>query len=134
MLTAHAGIVLFRGIGFSGSDVRVKKVSGKWQQHIVPEYSQHTKYLRVNRFTMTDQECKSCHEPLFIEIEADSDGEESKAPVVSERIPDDVQVKCGCHFHWECFLEAYNITQCPECSEDISSLSADGQQQVNCNF
>jgi len=32
----------------------------------------------------------------------------------------------------ECFLEAYSITQCPECAKDISSLSSTGQQQVLC--
>jgi len=32
--------------------------------------------------------------------------------------------------HRECFLEAYSITQCPNCSKDISSLSPSGQQQV----
>lgn len=30
----------------------------------------------------------------------------------------------------ECFLEAYTITQCPNCSKDISSLSPDASQQV----
>lgn len=30
----------------------------------------------------------------------------------------------------ECFLEAYTITQCPNCSKDISSLSPSGSQQV----
>lgn len=30
----------------------------------------------------------------------------------------------------ECFLEAYSITQCPNCSKDISSLSSNGSQQV----
>ena len=32
----------------------------------------------------------------------------------------------------ECFLEAYNVTECPNCSKDISSLSSGGQQQVLC--
>lgn len=37
-------------------------------------------------------------------------------------------------YRWarECFLEAYTITQCPNCSKDISSLSPTGQQQVLC--
>lgn len=30
----------------------------------------------------------------------------------------------------ECFLEAYTITQCPNCAKDISSLSSTGSQQV----
>ena len=32
----------------------------------------------------------------------------------------------------ECFLEAYNVTECPNCSKDISSLSSNGQQEVLC--
>lgn len=32
----------------------------------------------------------------------------------------------------ECFLEAYTVTECPNCSKDITSLSASGQQQVLC--
>ena len=36
------------------------------------------------------------------------------------------------HFLRECFLEAYTVTECPNCSKDISSLSSSGQQQVLC--
>jgi len=32
----------------------------------------------------------------------------------------------------ECFLDAYTITECPNCSKDISSLNSAGQQQVLC--
>ena len=35
-------------------------------------------------------------------------------------------------WHRECFLEAYSVTQCPNCSKEISSLSPSGQQQVLC--
>lgn len=79
---------------------------------------------------MEDQECATCHESLLLEIEADSDVEDSRTEAASESIPDDVELVCGCHFHWECFLEAYNITQCPNCSKNISSLASDGEQQV----
>jgi len=34
----------------------------------------------------------------------------------------------------ECFLDAYTITQCPNCSKDISSLNNTGQQQVLCTI
>jgi len=30
----------------------------------------------------------------------------------------------------DCFLESYNITQCPNCAKNISSLSPSGSQQV----
>ncbi|RMZ92379.1 hypothetical protein DV736_g383, partial [Chaetothyriales sp. CBS 134916] len=83
---------------------------------------------------MADETCCSCNEPLYIEIDLDSDVEDSKAPVSLETIPDDVQLICGCHYHWECFMEAYTITKCPYCQQDISSLSPSGQQQVICTI
>ncbi|ETI28160.1 hypothetical protein G647_00609 [Cladophialophora carrionii CBS 160.54] len=79
---------------------------------------------------VAEQVCASCQEPLLIEIEPDSDGEETKAPAQTESVPDDVELTCGCHYHWECFLESYTITQCPNCDKDISSLSPSGSQQV----
>lgn len=36
---------------------------------------------------------------------------------------------CVCR---ECFIEGYTITQCPNCSKEISSLSSAGRQQVLC--
>lgn len=34
----------------------------------------------------------------------------------------------------ECFLDGSTITQCPNCSKDISTLSSAGQQQVLCTI
>ncbi|KEF60260.1 uncharacterized protein A1O9_05110 [Exophiala aquamarina CBS 119918] len=79
---------------------------------------------------MPEQLCSTCDEPLLIEVEADSDVENSKAAAKVHTIPDDLELSCGCHYHWECFLDAYNITQCPNCDKNISSLSATGDQQV----
>ncbi|RMZ82294.1 hypothetical protein DV738_g1707, partial [Chaetothyriales sp. CBS 135597] len=73
---------------------------------------------------MADGICSSCNEPLYIEIDLDSDAEDTKAPANLETIPDDVQL--------ECFMEAYTTTDCPNCDQDISSLSPSGQQQVIC--
>jgi len=75
---------------------------------------------------MSTDVCAVCHDPLFIEVEADSDSEDHGT---EESIPDDVELGCGCHFHWECILEAYAVTECPNCSKDTSSLS-NAQQQV----
>jgi len=52
--------------------------------------------------------CVVCNNPLEVEIERDEDEEydngassSSKAPAAApETVPDDVQMKCGCHFHW----------------------------------
>ncbi|EXJ61447.1 uncharacterized protein A1O5_11763 [Cladophialophora psammophila CBS 110553] len=79
---------------------------------------------------MSAELCSSCHEPLLIEVEPDSDVEESKAAAQIQSVPDDVELSCGCHYHWECFLESYTITQCPNCVKNVSSLSPRGSQQV----
>ena len=52
--------------------------------------------------------CVACNNPLEVEIERDEDEEydtgassSKKAPVAApETYPDDVQMTCGCHFHW----------------------------------
>jgi hypothetical protein len=46
--------------------------------------------------------CADCHESLFIEVELDSDVEDSnsKAPAQVQTVPDDVELSCGCHYHW----------------------------------
>jgi hypothetical protein len=51
---------------------------------------------------MSADVCASCHEPLLLEIETDSDAEEQDAPSSSTpgSIPDDVELRCGCHYHW----------------------------------
>lgn len=86
-----------------------------------------------------------------MEIEPDSDVEEDgKVPSTTEKVLDDVELSCGCHFHWfvlsikphfstiltdldrECFIDGYTITQCQNCSKEISSLSSEGRQQVLC--
>jgi hypothetical protein len=36
------------------------------------------------------------------------------------------------HFYRECFLEAYIVTECPQCSKPLSSLNVKGEQQVLC--
>ncbi|KAF1963732.1 hypothetical protein CC80DRAFT_530517 [Byssothecium circinans] len=83
--------------------------------------------------------CVTCKMPLEVEIEPDEEdvemgGSSSKAPAAPQTVPDDVQLSCGCHFHWDCLLEAYQVTQCSNCGADISSTSSSGTQQVLCNL
>ena len=79
--------------------------------------------------------CAACEEPLLLTIGSDSEDEgftNGKAQDGAQSVPDDVELSCHCHFHWECFLDSYTITECPNCSKGISSLSSNGQQQVLC--
>ncbi|OAA35030.1 Zinc finger, RING/FYVE/PHD-type [Metarhizium rileyi] len=57
--------------------------------------------------------CKVCHEPLVLRLDGDADPEEA------ETVPDDLELGCGCHFHWECLMdEASSVAsslKCPSC-------------------
>ncbi|KAF1836392.1 hypothetical protein BDW02DRAFT_567139 [Decorospora gaudefroyi] len=85
--------------------------------------------------------CVICNKPLEVEIEHNSDPENengasssSKALAAApETVPDDVQLTCGCHFHWDCLLSAYEITSCPNCAKDIAT-TGDGVQKVLCTL
>ncbi|KAF2877741.1 hypothetical protein BDV95DRAFT_479620 [Massariosphaeria phaeospora] len=87
--------------------------------------------------------CVACQQPLVIRLEPDEDDENldtaaassGKAPAPEpETVPDDVHLNCGCHFHWDCLLEAYEITQCPSCGKEIAATASDGSQQVFCHL
>lgn len=86
--------------------------------------------------------CVACNKPLEVEIEPEEEDQyegaassSSKAPAAApEVVPDDVQLTCGCHFHWDCLLEAYEIASCPNCGKDIASTAPNGTQQVLCNL
>ena len=52
--------------------------------------------------------CATCQKPLTLDIHDQEDGEEdaeetegSSSAQRSETVPDDVQLQCGCHFHWQ---------------------------------
>lgn len=66
--------------------------------------------------------CKVCDEPLVLEIEE----EEGSGEVQS--IPDDLELPCGCHFHWQCFLDqATDVAmslECPSCHKQIAANGA----------
>ncbi|KAK3698801.1 hypothetical protein LTR37_016805 [Vermiconidia calcicola] len=75
--------------------------------------------------------CAKCEKPLVVEIDADEDEDvamdaSSPANTHTETIPDDVHLRCGCHFHWECLLDAYELATCPSCSREIVSLPTPG--------
>lgn len=52
--------------------------------------------------------CAACKEPLTVDIEPDDEDEDegvsttasSGAAVGTKTVPDDVELTCGCHFHW----------------------------------
>lgn len=52
--------------------------------------------------------CVSCNQPLVLELEPEHEEDvqmqnssSGKAPAAApETVPDDVELNCGCHFHW----------------------------------
>ncbi|KAF2174193.1 hypothetical protein M409DRAFT_62309 [Zasmidium cellare ATCC 36951] len=81
--------------------------------------------------------CAKCEKPLEVHIEPDSDEEDDDGEDVpmsgggpseaqshqqqQTTVPDDVQLSCGDHFHWECLLDTYELDKCPQCSRDITA-------------
>ncbi|GME28983.1 uncharacterized protein LTHEOB_848 [Neofusicoccum parvum] len=85
--------------------------------------------------------CVACQNPLVIDVDySDSDddvamgGSSSAQQSASKTVPDDVHLNCGCHYHWECLLDAYSVTDCPNCHSSIVSVAPDGGQQVLSNI
>lgn len=72
--------------------------------------------------------CAKCQKPLTLDIDEDdySDNEgdssmQSSSTSSPQTVPDDVQLSCGDHFHWQCLLDAYDTTKCPSCDSDITT-------------
>ncbi|KAF2487171.1 hypothetical protein BDY17DRAFT_4782 [Neohortaea acidophila] len=83
--------------------------------------------------------CAKCHEALEVEIGPDEDEdvemEASSSGNNTQTIPDDVHLPCGCHFHWQCLLDSYELSKCPHCSTEIvSSPPSTSQQQIIVNL
>ncbi|GAB7323463.1 hypothetical protein MBLNU13_g05912t1 [Cladosporium sp. NU13] len=71
---------------------------------------------------MSASTCAKCHDPLTHEID-DSDTEDLQQP---NTVPDDVELPCHDHFHWECLLDSYELSRCPACNTEITSHPASG--------
>lgn len=69
---------------------------------------------------MSVSTCAKCHDPLTHEID-DSDTEDLQQP---NTVPDDVELPCHDHFHWECLLDSYELSRCPACNSEITSHPA----------
>ncbi|KAI0875651.1 hypothetical protein GGS24DRAFT_499605 [Hypoxylon argillaceum] len=67
--------------------------------------------------------CKICEDPLTVEIE-DEDGENTGP----QTVPDDLELGCGCHFHWQCLMDQSSDVaislECPSCQSPLAENSA----------
>ncbi len=105
--------------------------------------------------------CVACHKPLTLFIEPDEDdGDETMEGSASANtgsyVDDDVQLQCGCHFHWsvhlglfnwkgrgpmltfrscrQCLLDSYSMSECPNCGRNLMTATPSGEQQLLCNL
>ncbi|KAM0542027.1 hypothetical protein ACHAPJ_013002 [Fusarium lateritium] len=69
--------------------------------------------------------CKVCEEALVLPIDPEDDvddeaGASSAAGPSTASVPDDLELPCGCHFHWQCLLDQSSdialSLKCPSCS------------------
>ncbi|KAF7558500.1 hypothetical protein G7046_g5670 [Stylonectria norvegica] len=66
--------------------------------------------------------CKVCDEPLVLRLDPDEvvDADTDAADDAVETVPDDLELRCGCHFHWQCLLDQSTDValslKCPSCS------------------
>lgn len=86
-----------------------------------------------------DTLCTACNNPLFAQIDPDSDEEDqqqssSATSPPTNIVPDDCVLHCGHHFHWDCLLESFDSTVCPACGTDLKTTSQDGQPQLLINL
>ncbi|KAI0186791.1 hypothetical protein EV127DRAFT_166701 [Xylaria flabelliformis] len=67
--------------------------------------------------------CKVCEDPLVVEVE-DEDGDSTGV----QTVPDDLELACGCHFHWQCLLDQSSDVaislKCPSCQSTLAENSA----------
>lgn len=72
---------------------------------------------------MSASTCAKCHDPLTHEID-DSDTDDNLHQPTT--VPDDVELPCHDHFHWECLLDSYELSRCPACNTEITSHPSSG--------
>ncbi|KAI1500840.1 hypothetical protein F5X99DRAFT_384594 [Biscogniauxia marginata] len=64
--------------------------------------------------------CKACEDPLVLEV-----GDEEGANDGPQSVPDDLELPCGCHFHWQCLLDQSSEVslslKCPSCDTQLAA-------------
>ncbi|KAI9836865.1 MAG: hypothetical protein M1819_001030 [Sarea resinae] len=84
--------------------------------------------------------CVVCQQPLVVSIQPDEEEEDfniggsSASTAALTTVPDDVELTCGCHSHWQCLLDGWSSAECPNCSTPLISISPLGEQQVLCTL
>ncbi|CAJ2502660.1 Uu.00g100540.m01.CDS01 [Anthostomella pinea] len=68
--------------------------------------------------------CKVCDDPLVLEVDDDEEGGNAE----TQPVPDDLELSCGCHFHWQCLLDQSSeiaiSLKCPSCDSQVAANTA----------
>lgn len=83
--------------------------------------------------------CVVCEKPLILPIDENGDDSDSDLPVAGSSnasyVDDDVHLRCGCHFHWQCLLDTcYEVTSCPHCKAYLTDADGNGNQKLLCDL
>ncbi|QUC20440.1 uncharacterized protein UV8b_04681 [Ustilaginoidea virens] len=69
--------------------------------------------------------CRACQEPLVIQLNDDANDETVED---AKTVPDDLELRCQCHFHWECLMEeassVASTLKCPCCESYLATNKA----------
>ncbi|KAM3081182.1 hypothetical protein ACMFMG_005137 [Clarireedia jacksonii] len=80
--------------------------------------------------------CKLCSESLTVELDPEELDSTINGSSTAGSVPDDVELPCGCHVHWQCLMDEsphiISSLKCPSCGQPItqsissSAISAPG--------
>lgn len=83
-------------------------------------------------------QCATCRKTLTLLIGPDDDDDDemqgSSSSAQAVYVDDDVELNCGCRFHWDCLLSAVSIENCSSCGKNIVSTGPDLSNQLLCNI
>jgi hypothetical protein len=72
--------------------------------------------------------CKACNDPLVLRLGEDDEDPNQSGTGAEETVPDDLELPCGCHFHWQCFLDESPTValslKCPSCEKYLPGNEA----------
>ncbi|KAI1812921.1 hypothetical protein GGS20DRAFT_511677 [Poronia punctata] len=76
-----------------------------------------------------EESCKVCQDPLVVEVEDEFEDENGHNDGTGpQSVPDDLELTCGCHFHWQCLLDrsadVAASLKCPSCQSPLAEASA----------
>ncbi|KAI0472919.1 hypothetical protein GGR56DRAFT_589537 [Xylariaceae sp. FL0804] len=73
---------------------------------------------------MSTTVCTACEDPLVLEV----DDEEGEGSSQRQSVPDDLELPCGCHYHWQCLLDQSSdiaiSLKCPSCDTQLATNPA----------